>query len=34
MRELYVGMDVHSRNTFAGIINKKAKRVFRKRLIN
>ena len=34
MEELYVGMDLHSRNTFIGVINKKAKRVFRRRLIN
>ena len=29
-----MGINLHSRNTFTGIINKKAKRLFRKRLIN
>jgi transposase len=34
MRELYIGMDLHSRNTYTGIINKDFKRVFKKRLVN
>ena len=33
MEELYVGMDLHSRNTYTGIMTKDFKRVFGKRLI-
>ena len=34
MGELYVGMDLHSRNTFTGIMTKEFKRIFGKRLTN
>jgi transposase len=34
MGELYVGMDLHSRNTYTGIITKESKRVFGQRLPN
>ena len=34
MGELYVGMDLHSRNTFTGIMTKEFKRIFGKRLPN
>ena len=34
MEELYVGMDLHSRNTYTGIMTKEFKRVFGKRLTN
>ena len=34
MEELYVGMDLHSRNTYTGIMTKEFKRVFGKRLAN
>ena len=34
MGELYVGMDLHSSNTYTGIITKEFKRVFGKRLPN
>ena len=34
MGELYVGMDLHSRNNFTGIMTKEFKRVFGKRLPN
>jgi len=30
--ELYVGMDLHSRNTYFGILNEDLKRVFKRRL--
>ena len=31
---LYAGMDLHSRNTFLGILDHKLKRVFQKRIRN
>ena len=34
MGELYVGMDLHSRNIYTGIIDKGFKRIFKRRLIN
>jgi len=34
MKELYAGMDLHSRNTYLGIMDKNFKRVFKKRLNN
>lgn len=34
MGELYVGMDLHSRNTYLGIITQESKRIFGKRLPN
>ncbi len=34
MGELYVGMDLHSSNTFTGIMTKEFKRIFGKRLAN
>ncbi|MBE9541469.1 MAG: IS110 family transposase [Proteobacteria bacterium] len=34
MEELYVGLDLHSRNTYTGIMTKDFKRVFGKRLTN
>lgn len=34
MEELYAGMDLHSRNTYLGILDKNFKRVFKKRLNN
>ena len=32
--ELYAGLDLHSRNTYIGILDKNLKRVFKKRVIN
>jgi transposase len=32
--KLYVGMDLHSRNTYFGIMDKQFKRVFNKRVAN
>lgn len=32
--ELYVGMDLHSRNTYFDILNEEFKRVFKKRVNN
>ena len=32
--ELYIGMDLHSRNTYFGILNEEFKRVFKKRVAN
>jgi len=32
--ELYVGMDLHSSNTYFGILNEELKRVFKKRVNN
>jgi len=32
--ELYVGMDLHSRNTYFGILNEEFKRIFKKRVKN
>jgi transposase len=32
--ELYAGLDLHSRNTYIGILNKDLKRVFKKRVPN
>ena len=32
--QLYAGLDLHSRNTFIGIMDKKFKRVFAKRVAN
>jgi hypothetical protein len=32
--ELYAGMDLHSRNTFVGVIDSSFKRVFEKRVPN
>ena len=32
--ELYVGMDLHSRNTYFGILNEEFKRIFKKRVNN
>jgi len=34
MKELYAGIDFHSRNNFAGVMDKDFKRVFGKRLTN
>ena len=32
--ELYAGLDLHSRNTYIGILDQNLKRVFKKRVIN
>ena len=32
--ELYAGLDLHSRNTYVGILDKNLKRVFKKRVVN
>ena len=32
--ELYAGLDLHSRNTYIGILDKELKRVFKKRVAN
>ena len=32
--ELYAGLDLHSRNTYIGIMDKKFKRLFGKRVAN
>jgi transposase len=32
--ELYAGLDLHSRNTYIGILDKNLKRVFKKRVVN
>ena len=32
--ELYAGLDLHSRNTFIGILDKEFKQVFKKRVPN
>ena len=32
--ELYAGLDLHSRNTYVGILNKELTRVFKKRVTN
>lgn len=32
--QLYTGMDLHSSNTYVGIIDEKGKRVFKRRLPN
>jgi len=32
--QLYAGLDLHSRNTYIGIMEKEFKRVFRKRVSN
>jgi len=32
--ELYAGLDLHSRNTYIGIMDKEFKRVFAKRVVN
>ncbi|MBW2217510.1 MAG: hypothetical protein JRF34_10020 [Deltaproteobacteria bacterium] len=33
MEKLYVGSDLHSRNTYIGVINKGFKRIYRKRVV-
>ena len=32
--ELYAGLDLHSRNTYIGILDKELKRIFKKRVAN
>ena len=32
--ELYAGLDLHSRNTYIGILDQNLKRVFKKRVVN
>ncbi len=32
--QLYAGLDLHSRNTYIGIMDKEFKRVFGKRVVN
>ena len=32
--QLYAGLDLHSRNTYIGIMDKEFKRVFGKRVLN
>ena len=32
--QLYAGLDLHSRNTYIGILDKQFKRVFKKRVTN
>ena len=31
---LYAGLDLHSRNTYIGLLNQNLKRVFKKRVVN